>query len=730
MLHFHSLSSLTEGVVETCDHAGLEAALAGGGQVTFDCSGVILLTNTINITSDTILDGTGRSVTISGNDLVRIFNVRTNVNFTLIKLTLAHGKDARPPGSDSRSPRRGGAILIDGGTLAAMDCEFSSNQALGDNGLTIELGGSAFGGAIYNHAGTLNLTNCGFFSNRAQGGQTINSPISPLSGGSAFGAAIHNDRGTVVLVGSRLVGNTARGGFGSFPYGSVGSGLGGALYSTNGSFQCSNCTFSTNDATVGGAAYANGGSATLVSSVLSGNTALSGGAIYATGGSVSLVASVLSGNTSENFGSESSGGAIFNQAHLAITDCTFSNNATRAGTGRRSSYAGAGGALYNLWDSTIIGTTFSGNMAVGGRGGYADPLIGAFPGANGMGGGIFSTGVVSLVNCTFYRNIALGGDGYYYSPDSSDGGPGQGGAVHARSGTVAVTNVSFEQNSAKGGRRGHLSRSDGASLGGAIYVWSNAAANVLSSILANSLSGSNCFGALTDAGHNLSSDPSCNFSAAGSLNSTDPRLGPFGDYGGLTPTVPLLAGSPAIDAGDPAACPGIDQRGFSRLFGNGCDIGAFESAPPYTVNGLIRGYLSPSGVTVNIDSNAVPVDPSGFYSFTGLSAGNYLVSAAAAQTRFVPASRILQVARDSVDIDLQAYQLYALTAEVVANSSNLAYQNVFVGDLETTYRTEVSVDLLSWSTYSTNTTDTNGFIILTNLMYGGDNSRFFRVAKP
>ena len=178
MLHFHSISSLTGGVVETCDHAGLEAALAGGGQVTFGCGGVIVLTNTINITTDTILDGTGGSVTISGNDRVRLFNVETNVSFTIIKLILTHGKDARPPGSDSRSARRGGGILVDGGTLAALDCEFSSNQALGDNGLTIELGGSAYGGAIYNHAGTLNLTNCGFFSNRAQGGQAINSPIS------------------------------------------------------------------------------------------------------------------------------------------------------------------------------------------------------------------------------------------------------------------------------------------------------------------------------------------------------------------------------------------------------------------------------------------------------------------------------------------------------------------------------------------------------------------------
>jgi len=58
-------SALASGTVTNCDQASLEAALAGGGNVTFACSGVIVLTNTINITTDTVLDGTGQSVTIS-----------------------------------------------------------------------------------------------------------------------------------------------------------------------------------------------------------------------------------------------------------------------------------------------------------------------------------------------------------------------------------------------------------------------------------------------------------------------------------------------------------------------------------------------------------------------------------------------------------------------------------------------------------------------------------------
>jgi hypothetical protein len=37
-----------------------------------------------------------------------------------------------------------------------------------------------------------------------------------------------------------------------------------------------------------------------------------------------------------------------------------------------------------------------------------------------------------------------------------------------------------------------------------------------------------------------------------------------------------MAGSPAIDAGDNAACPAFDQRGVKRPQGNACDIGAVE----------------------------------------------------------------------------------------------------------------------------------------------------------
>jgi hypothetical protein len=87
-------------------------------------------------------------------------------------------------------------------------------------------------------------------------------------------------------------------------------------------------------------------------------------------------------------------------------------------------------------------------------------------------------------------------------------------------------------------------------------------------------------GTITDAGHNLSSDGSCVFTSIGSLNNTDPKLGPLANNGGPTMTMRLLPGSPAIDAGDNTAAPPTDQRGVPRPVGLACDIGAYECSPP------------------------------------------------------------------------------------------------------------------------------------------------------
>src|SRR5439155_11953909 len=80
-----------DGVVANCTDADLRQAIKEGGTITFACDGVITLTNTVLISTNITLDGTGRSVTISGNNAVRLFNVTAGAVLLLQHLKLADG---------------------------------------------------------------------------------------------------------------------------------------------------------------------------------------------------------------------------------------------------------------------------------------------------------------------------------------------------------------------------------------------------------------------------------------------------------------------------------------------------------------------------------------------------------------------------------------------------------------------------------------------------------------
>ena len=67
------------------------------------------------------------------------------------------------------------------------------------------------------------------------------------------------------------------------------------------------------------------------------------------------------------------------------------------------------------------------------------------------------------------------------------------------------------------------------------------------------------------------------YASGTNIITTNPVLGTLGNYGGFTQTIPLLAGSSAIDAGNDAFCPVTDQRGITRPQGVHCDIGAYET---------------------------------------------------------------------------------------------------------------------------------------------------------
>jgi hypothetical protein len=95
-------------------------------------------------------------------------------------------------------------------------------------------------------------------------------------------------------------------------------------------------------------------------------------------------------------------------------------------------------------------------------------------------------------------------------------------------------------------------------------------------------SGGNCEGTITSGGHNLDTRDTCGFSGPGDISNMNAGLGPLQDNGGSTKTHALPNDSPALEAGDDAACEATDQRGISRPQGLHCDMGAFEAENPVT----------------------------------------------------------------------------------------------------------------------------------------------------
>jgi predicted outer membrane repeat protein len=313
------------------------------------------------------------------------------------------------------------------------------------------------------------------------------------------------------------------------------------------------------------------------------------------------------------------GGAIFSTELLTLNASKIHNNSARS----------VGGAVHSTGQVTLAQSTVSGNITPA------------------RGGGIFAAGHVTLAHSTVSGNSALYGGGIYsqgaatitQSTISGNSASINGGAIYAvGGGAVTLTHSTFSGNNA-GGLGGGIFNLDGPiSITGSI-VASNAAPVAPDVSPAFSLSVDySLIGDTSDSGITA---------GTGTGNQLDvaPQLGPLANNGGPTQTHALLAGSPAIDAGNPAAAAGVggvplhDQRGvpFNRVLdGDGAsgariDIGAFEygGAPP-TVTAVRVGSTSwaPSFRQV--------ADP------TALDLG-YLIPAGAAQLDVLPWTNINQI---------------------------------------------------------------------------------------
>lgn len=218
--------------------------------------------------------------------------------------------------------------------------------------------------------------------------------------------------------------------------------------------------------------------------------------------------------------------------------------------------ANGGGAILNSGNLTINRCTITGNeVSVAG-------------GANG--GGIANEGTLTLNQCTVAGNTASG-SGY-----------GFGGAIYnGISQSIALNQCTLVGNSAYDG--GSIYSQGSLTLFNCIVAGNNA---VLGPDIDNS-------GTMTRQGGNILQSvwQTAGTSSGPPSISVSPLLAPLGNYGGPSPTMPPLLGSPAIDAGSDSATNTFasDQRGLPRLAGAHVDIGAVETQMVVVTNNADTG---------------------------------------------------------------------------------------------------------------------------------------------
>lgn len=402
-------------------------------------------------------------------------------------------------------------------------------------------------GAIYGNRAEINLTN-----------STITNNSGNLPGIYAYG----RENATLTITNSTISGNTASSNFGS-------------IVSTNGYLILNNTTVGPNN---GRGLYLyiygyGGGSRTATitgSRIIDNETQGSGGGIFVNG-PIEITDTLIAGNTA-NYG----GGIGSNRGGLEMSNSRVINNEANNGGGIH--FYSNGGAS-NIVDSTIDGNTATlagGGIRTQSRDLCCDQTLGRIYVQNSAitnnyaqtGGGIKNEGPLTVVNSTLSHNTATyyGGGLYSKTPVSTYGGSPEAAELDVANSTI-TDNASF--------RRG-----DG--------VWldlTTGSASIRNTIIANGIGNFDCeleAGVLTQNLHNLIEDGTCSDGAV-DLVTGDPLLGPLAFNGSPTLSHRPLTGSLAIDAADSGTCEATDQRGAPRI-PVVCDIGSIEITAPIRVD--------------------------------------------------------------------------------------------------------------------------------------------------
>ena len=237
---------------------------------------------------------------------------------------------------------------------------------------------------------------------------------------------------------------------------------------------------------------------------------------------------------------------------------------------------GDGGCIRNRGTLTVARSEIAGCSATGNGGGIhndngatltvTDSAI--FASTAAAGGGLATGGETRLANVTVDSNQAQSGSG--------------GGIYRASTAHLVLNNVTLTFNSATARGAGIFAESS---------VFVGLAPRVTNSLLAANIGPSepDCSGSLDSSYNVIGNASGCNGPSTANHDLLGTAQAPLDAklahglrvQGGETVTHEILAGSPAIDAGNPAAagdgaCEATDQRGAARPAGPRCDAGAFE----------------------------------------------------------------------------------------------------------------------------------------------------------
>ena len=533
------------GAAASCTEAALDAALAGGGTITFNCGGfkTFNFTSEKVITRDTVIEGTAGTnlISFSGGRATRLFRVVAPAKLTLSDLTLEKGYNPNDGGAllnlgtltlnnvqvkDNTSGTCGGAIWTQGAAIIS-NSRFENNSAVSG------------GGAICTSAG-------GTPGLQITGGRFQANGVAQAGSVGGYGGAISaNPTATLSIAGAEFWDNKAQ-------FGGALAILPGATATVRGSLGVGGRTFSNNIATHSGGAIYNHGSLNLHDAEIGYNFIREDITVNGYGAGVASLGRLTIRNSFFYFNQGLTGGGLYvsgglDSSRADIQRVEFSRNRAR----------GSGGGIFA--DNTTVAmtnTTFDFNEAAGSGGGLACAQCAR----------------LQLSDSSFITNTAAYGGGVYVS-------------AAPVSGYAHLESVTFS------GNRSTTSRGGGVYNQGNLELYFSTLADNTNGV--HSVSGANTRlrgSALHNPGYtncgsegtvqysndgaNHIGDDSCGvqFTAKG-----DPRLGTLQferqeQYWSTFFHVPL-AGSPLINLG-PGTCPERDQRGALRP--DACDIGAVE----------------------------------------------------------------------------------------------------------------------------------------------------------